>query len=91
MNSGDVTSWTMAGDYVTRAPARASHRAGMTYSLQRYQGGNFAALQAVPDGHRKVASLSAATIRLHAAMAVGYGARYEHYDYLDGYGLVSPR
>ena len=26
MNSGDVTSWTMAGDYVTRAPAAPSHQ-----------------------------------------------------------------
>ncbi|HUU34184.1 MAG TPA: carboxypeptidase-like regulatory domain-containing protein, partial [Vicinamibacterales bacterium] len=60
MNSGDVTSWTMAGDYVTRSPARSRITAGMTYSLQRYQGGNFAALQSVPDGHRKVATLSAA-------------------------------
>ncbi|MEP7119184.1 MAG: TonB-dependent receptor [Acidobacteriota bacterium] len=91
MNSGDVTSWTMAGDYITRAPARSRITAGMTYSLQRYQGGNFAALQAVPDGHRKVASLSAAhEFDLTPRWTIGYGARYEHYDYLDGYGLVSP-
>ena len=63
----------------------------MTYSLQRYEGGNFAALQAVPDGHRKVASVSAAhEFDLSRRWTVGYGARYEHYDYLDGYGLVSP-
>ena len=91
MNSGDVTSWTMAGDYVTRAPARSRITAGMTYSLQRYQGGNFAALQAVPDGHRKVASLTAShEIDLSRRWTLGYGARYEHYDYLDEYGLVSP-
>lgn len=91
MNSGDVTSWTMAGDYVTRAPARSRITAGMTYSLQRYQGGNFAALQAVPDGHRKVAALSAAhEFDLTRRWTIGYGARYEHYDYLGGYGLVSP-
>ena len=91
MNSGDVTSWTMAGDYVTRAPARSRVTAGMTYSLQRYQGGKFAALQAVPDGHRKVASLTAShEIDLTRRWTLGYGARYEHYDYLDEYGLVSP-
>ena len=56
----------------------------MTYSLQRYQGGNFAALQAVPDGHRKVASLAAShEFDLTPRCAVGYGARYEHYDYLE--------
>ena len=91
MNSGDVTSWTMAGDYVTRSSARSRISGGMTYSLQRYQGGNFAALQAVPDGHRKVASLSAAhEFDLTPRWTIGYGARYEHYDYLEGYGLVSP-
>ena len=91
MNSGDVTSWTMAGDYVTRASARSRVTAGLTYSLQRYQGGNFAALQAVPDGHRKVASLSAAhEIDLTPRWTIGYGAHYEHFDYLDGYGLASP-
>ena len=31
----------------------------MTYSLQRYEGGTSRPLQAVPDGHRKVASMSA--------------------------------
>ena len=91
MNSGDVTSWTMAADYVSRAPARSRVTAGMTYSLQRYQGGNFAARQSVPDGHRKVASLTAAhEIDLTRRWTLGYGARYEHYDYLDEYGLVSP-
>ena len=91
MNSGDVSSWTMAGEYTTRAPARNRLALGMTYSLQRYEGGNFAALQAVPDGHRKVAAISGThDIDLSRRWVVGYGARYEHYDYLDGYGLVSP-
>ncbi len=91
MNSGDVTSWTMAGDYTTRESARSRVTGGLTYSLQRYQGGNFAALQAVPDGHRKVATLSVGhEIDLARRWTVGYGARYEHYDYLGGYGLASP-
>lgn len=91
MNSGDVTSWTMAGDYVTRPTARHQATLGMTYSLQAYRGGNFAALQAVPDGHRKVASVSGSLeFDLSRYWRVGYGARYEHYDYLRGYGQLSP-
>lgn len=91
MNSGDVSSWTMAGEYTTAAAARNRLAVGVTYSLQRYEGGNFAALQAVPDGHRKVASISAThDIDVTRRWMVGYGARYEHYDYLEGYGLVSP-
>jgi Carboxypeptidase regulatory-like domain/TonB dependent receptor len=91
MNSGDVTSWTMAGDYVTRATARHQVTLGMTYSLQAYRGGNFAALQAVPDGHRKVASVSGShEFDLSRYWRLGYGARYEHYDYLRGNGQLSP-
>ena len=29
-------------------------------------------------------------VALTQRWSIGYGARYEHYDYLDGYGLVSP-
>lgn len=91
MNSGDVTSWTMAGDYVSRATARHQLTLGMTYSLQAYRGGNFAALQAVPDGHRKVASVSGShEFDLSRFWRLGYGARYEHYDYLRGNGQLSP-
>ncbi len=91
MNSGDLTSWTMSGDYVTRASSRSRVTAALAYGLQRYQGGNFAALQAIPDGHRKVASVAAAhEIDLSSRWTLGYGARYEHYDYLAGYGLASP-
>lgn len=91
MNSGDVTSWTMAGDYVSRATARHQVTLGMTYSLQAYRGGNFAALQAVPDGHRKVALVSGShEFDLSRHWRVGYGARYEHYDYLRGAGQLSP-
>lgn len=91
MNGGDVTSWTMAGDYTSRASARHQLALGMTYSLQAYRGGNFAALQAVPDGHRKVGSLYGShEFALSPRWKVGYGARYEHYDYLRASGLLSP-
>ncbi len=91
MNSGDVTSWTMAGEYASRTSASHQLSLGMTYSLQAYRGGNFAALEAVPDGHRKVASVSGShELPLTAKWRFGYGARYEHYDYLRGDGQLSP-
>jgi len=91
MNSGDVTSWTMAGDYTTRAPARHRLAVGVNYSLQRYEGGSFAARQAVPDGHRRVASIAVADdFEITRQWSLGAATRYEKYDYLDGYGLVSP-
>ena len=63
----------------------------MTYSLQRYEGGNFAALQAVPDTPQGGLGVRPRRVDGLALAAVGYGARYEHYDYLDGTSLVSPR
>lgn len=91
MNGGDVTSWTMAGDYRSRASAPHQLTFGVTYGLQSYRGGNVAALQAVPEGHRKVASLYAShEFAVAPGLTVGYGARYDHFDYLDGRGLVSP-
>lgn len=91
MNSNDVTSWTMAGDYRSRATAVHQLSFGLAYSLQAYRGGNVAALQAVPDGHRKVASIYGShEFTVAPGLTVGYGARYEHYDYLGGHGLVSP-
>jgi hypothetical protein len=91
MNGGDLTSWTMAGDYRSRASASQQLSFGLTYSFQAYRGGNVAALQAVPEGHRKVASLHGShAFALSPRLTLGYGARYEHYDYLGGYGLLSP-
>lgn len=91
MNSTDVTSWTMAGDYRSRATAPHHLAFGLAYSLQAYRGGNVAALQAVPDGHRKAAAVYGShEFAVAPGFTVGYGARYEHYDYLDGHGLVSP-
>lgn len=91
MNGGDLTSWTMAGDYTSRPSARHRVGLGMTYSIQAYRGGNVAALEAVPDGHRKVAAIHGThEFPLSARFSLGYGGRYEHYDYLGGYGLLSP-
>lgn len=91
MMRGDLTSWTMAGDYSSRPTARQHVALGLTYSLQAYRGGNFAALAAVPDGHRKVGSVYGEhELSVAQSWKVGYGARYEHYDYLGGSGLLSP-
>lgn len=91
MNSGDISSWMMAGDFASRPGARNQLAFGMTYSLQAYRPTSITGLQAVPEGHRKVATLSAAHEFAPAARwRVGYGTRYEHYDYLNGYGLLSP-
>ncbi len=92
VTQGDISSWVVSGDYETRSSNRHRYDVGMSYSTQRYDGGNFAALKGVTDGSRNVGSLHAFdTFALVPAVLVTYGARYAYYDYLDQNSLVSPR
>lgn len=92
MNQTDLSSWMLAGSYVVKAPVPHRYQVGMSYSLQRYEGGNTAALGAVTDTARNVGSLFAYdewTISRY--IAVSYGANYARYDYMDGPAMLSPR
>ena len=93
LTQGDLSSWVVSGDYVTRASA-ARHRydLGLSYSTQRYDGGNFAALRNVTDGSRNVGTMHGFdTFAVSPAVIVTYGADYARYDYLNDSGLLSPR
>ena len=91
MTQGDITSWILAGEYTTRAPATHRYDLGYTYSMQRYDGGSAVAVRSFADGSRSAGALYAFdTYRVSPKVSVGYGGRYAHYDYLDG-GLLSPR
>ena len=59
MSQGDIAAWMVSGSYVTHMPARHVYSTGMSYSLQRYDGTNPAALVAVTDGNRFAAVLYA--------------------------------
>lgn len=92
LNQGDLSSWILSGSYVTRATATHRFILGMSYGLQRYEGGNAAALASVSDVARNVGSMSGYdewTISRHVMVSVG--AAYAHHDYLEGPGLFSPR
>ncbi len=92
MNQNDLSSWMLAGSYLTQAQVPHRYQFGMSYSLQRYEGGNAVALAAVPDTARNVGSVFGFdewTISRY--VSVGYGASYAHYDYLEGPALFSPR
>ena len=92
MNQSDLSSWMLAGNYVVKADVPHRYRFGMSYSLQRYEGGNTAALMAVADTARNVGSVFAYDEwRVSRYVSVGYGATYAHYDYLRGPSLFSPR
>jgi len=92
VTQGDISSWFVAGAYVTRVPARHRLDLGLSYSTQRYDGGNPAALRDVSDGSRNVGAVYGFdTFTLTPAVAVTYGARFSRYDYLAAGSLFSPR
>jgi hypothetical protein len=92
LTQGDIASWIVAGEYTTRAPARHRYDIGLSYSTQRYEGGNFAALREVTDGSRNAGALYGFdTFSISPIVTLTYGARYARYDYLEGRSLLSPR
>ena len=93
MNQSDLSSWMLAGSYLVTAKVPHRYQMGMSYSLQRYEGGNTAALMALADTARNVGSVFAFDEwQVSRYLSVGYGATYAHYDYLqEGPSLFSPR
>ena len=92
MNQSDLSSWMLAGNYVVTADVPHQYQFGMAYSLQRYEGGNTAALSAVTDTARNVGSMFAYDEwQVSRYIAVGYGANYARYDYMESSALFSPR
>jgi hypothetical protein len=88
----DLSAWIVAGSYTTRAPARHQYDIGMSYSTQRYDGGNPLALRDVTDGSRNVGEVYAYdAFALTPAITVTAGGRYARYDYLEHRRLISPR
>jgi hypothetical protein len=92
MSEGDLSSWIVAGSFVSKRGPVHSYDLGLSYSTQEYQGGNPAALAAVTDGSRNVGEIYALD-RWTVAPGVSfeYGGRYARYDYLARPGLFSPR
>src|SRR5262245_13236350 len=92
LTQGDLDSWVVAGEYTTRGPARPRYDFGVSYSTQRYEGGNFAALREVTDGSRNAGAIYAFdAFAISPAVTLSYGTRYARYDYLEGGSLISPR
>lgn len=92
LTQGDISSWFIAGAYATRLPARHRYDLGLSYSTQRYDGGNTAALREVTDGSRNVGAVYGFdTFALTPEVALTVGARVSRYDYLATSVLFSPR
>jgi hypothetical protein len=93
LTQGDVSSWIVAGSYARRLGTNHRYEAGLSYSTQRYLGGNAEALNAVRDGARNVGSMYAFDEwSIGSRVHIGYGAKFASYDYLtENRGLFSPR
>ena len=92
MSEADLSSWIVAGSFASKPGGSHTYNLGLSYSTQDYQGGNPAALAAVTDGSRNVGELYAFDQwSLNSTIALDYGARFAHYDYLQAPGLLSPR
>src|SRR6185295_3764779 len=85
LTQGDIASWIVAGEYTTRAPARHRYDIGLSYSTQRYEGGNVATLRDVTEGSRNAGAIYAFdTFSISPILTLTYGGRYARYDYLEG-------
>jgi hypothetical protein len=92
LTQGDLASWIVAGEYTTRVPARHRYELGWSYSTQRYDGGNVAALSGLTDGSRNAGMVFGFdTFSISPTITLTYGGRYARYDYLDERSLLSPR
>jgi hypothetical protein len=92
MNQSDLSSWMLAGRYVVTAQVPHRYQFGMSYSLQRYQGGNTAALGSLAETARNVGSMFAYDDwQVSRYISLSYGANYARYDYMEGPAYFSPR
>lgn len=88
---GAVSSWFLGGTYATVIADSHGIDVRSSYSRQRYDGGNAAALAAFADGSRNVGGVQVMDRwTLNSRALVTYGGRYDHYDYLQRAGLFSP-
>lgn len=93
VTQSDISSWIVAGAYMAGSESgRHQYHLGLSYSTQRYDGGNVLALRDVTNGSRNVGRVYGFDdFALSPSTSVSYGVVYSRYDYLNSRGLVSPR
>ena len=94
MSQSDVSAWIVAGTFRTRIADRHDSAFGVSYSTQQYQNPQARAfgLGRATDDSRNVGEIFGGDRwTVSRAIALEYGARYAHYDYLHRRSLFSPR
>ncbi len=59
LNQGDLSSWILAGNYVTRDPAQHRYQFGMSFGAHRYEASTPPRLRRMPEAARNVGSVYA--------------------------------
>ncbi len=91
MAQGDLSSWAFAGDYSAEIGAGHAIDVAVAYGLQRYEGANPVALQAVAGGNRYAGAITVSdrwSFSPRASLTVG--TRHNRYGYIDGPSMWSP-
>jgi hypothetical protein len=97
MSQSDMSAWILAGSFTSRDASPHVYNFGVTYSTQQYQNQRARPLLALggastADDTRNVGEMYGADHwTITPLVAVDYGARYSHYDYLTDRSLFSPR
>ena len=96
VNTGDASSWVLAGSYAAELVTDHALQIGMSYSKHRMRGVN-GPISGVPIpvddfGSREAGSVAAAGLwTVSPSLSIDYGARLARYDYLEDGQLFSPR
>jgi outer membrane receptor protein involved in Fe transport len=94
MSQSDVSAWVLAGSFTSRIAESHAYGFGVSYSTQQYQNATArpVALAVAADQSRTVGEIYGSDRwTVSPTLAVEYGARYAHYDYLRHRSLLSPR
>ena len=86
--SGDESAWTLVGEYRARADQRHAFRSGVSYSAQTIvpETGD---LSATTDVRRVGGVYASDQWRMGRGLSIGYGGRFDRYDYLADPSLLS--
>jgi hypothetical protein len=94
MSQSDLSSWILAGSFSSRHASTHDYGFGVSYSTQQYQArtARTVVLDGSTDDSRTVGEIYASDRWTPSSfIAVEYGGRYAHYDYLTKRSLLSPR
>ena len=92
MTQGDVSSWILAGSYRSEVSTNHAMDIGMSYSTQRYEGGNPVALPALQADSRTVSAVHAFdSWTVSPSVSLDYGIGVANHDYVQGAALLSPK